>query len=437
MQTQLVFIKCRDTSHIEQTIQTGSVYSIIIIKTVSNNLTLITMFDLLCQHSIFHTLPLKHKLSSNVYLKDILESDVNPIVSRDIGSAYDSATIKTKHALGNKNSYGNDSSHDKLEELLASSYYDLNYNLYETYNYFAIEGHSADDVQRNFMTHRNYGGCLNDAVWLVVSRQKDVCNNWEPAEALTIPQIRYSVNETNNGLFFLDGLYSDESQSDITDTMVIYINSNNCDSSITANVLHYDDTDECRLGTGYGSDGSNAQGPICCTGYQSCRYVSNLRTFVSDSAVSNKANNVAVDCDLITAVNGGNIIMSVSDVGDGASIISTTNEYDIFCNGEQSCLNTDLISANNFYCFGVAACQNVGRIEYVTYVVNIYDIRKSVYDDTIVAFQYTTMNHITHSIYGSGFQVLIGSTINNVGNNVVGIGDQALYQMTIKNVTNV
>ena len=44
---------------------------------------------------------------------------------------------------------------------------------------------------------------------------------------MTIPQIRYSVKKTHNGVFFFDGLYSDGSQSDIADTMVIYINSDN------------------------------------------------------------------------------------------------------------------------------------------------------------------------------------------------------------------
>ena len=49
---------------------------------------------------------------------------------------------------------------------------------------------------------------------------------WQPAEGLTIPQIRYSTNTTANG-FYVDGSTSDTSGNDIADTFVIYLNVDN------------------------------------------------------------------------------------------------------------------------------------------------------------------------------------------------------------------
>ena len=201
---------------------------------------------------------------------------------------------------------------------------------------------------------------------------------------------------------------------------------------------------------------STSDDPICCHGYESCTNSINVTAIVVTS--SSAYDPVAIRCDgyssckqangwLLSKESGpGNIYITGRDAASPSAMIATTNEYDIFCNGYDSCHNTSILGGNNLYCNGWFSCAEVSLISNFNSVFGygFKSLERAVLEGIGVVYcavhdtcHYIRIVNVFDSVYGINQLALYNSTITNVVNNVVGMGHTVLYAATIWNVTNV
>ena len=178
---------------------------------------------------------------------------------------------------------------------------------------------------------------------------------------------------------------------------------------------------------------------ICCTAFESCYGAMNITADLDSKYSSGLDYGVAVRCDGSSScqyaksivgreINGGNIYFSGYNSGTinnlATSIVKTTNDSNIFCNGDSSCINKGIAGGNNLYCGGRKSCSSSWLIEYVS---NIYAYG---YDSASGA----SVANVYDNIYCGSVYSCSHSRINNVGGDVIGIAKYGLYNSTISNI---
>ena len=170
--------------------------------------------------------------------------------------------------------------------------------------------------------------------------------------------------------------------------------------------------------------------PICCISAYGCYNANGITSMIAlNSTVINAG--IAVRCDgyrscqdsnHIRAVNGGDIFMSGYLAGYIAVIIETTQHYDIFCSGYDSCHQSILKNANNTYCSGHRAC-------YQTFIMNISNVWMYGY---YAGFQLTIIG-LTENLYYMGDYVCFNANISSNDDNLMiqASGYKALYESSV------
>lgn len=196
---------------------------------------------------------------------------------------------------------------------------------------------------------------------------------------------------------------------------------------------------------------------VCCTAYEGCRLATDILINLTNTEPHLYSASV-IRCDGgyscnsvnsgIDAMNGGNMYFTGYWSAAYGDHITTTQDYDIFCTGDSSCLGVGTIqNAQNLYCLGVSSCYNVDTIENIKQSVWSYgsqttrfaiirNVGLNVYCGAYYSCASTYIVNVTNSIHGTGDNAIASGTVDGIGNNVIGFGDNVMRQSVIMNVVN-
>ena len=268
------------------------------------------------------------------------------------------------------------------------------------------------------------------------------------------------LSENSYGLYTASIYVNDIPMVDYNLTLInsesINIMSCNSSNNSITNAVNCDDYQACQsIASGVLS--TSDEGTICCTAANGCLQ-SNV-TSIRMTNITQYYEKAAVRCEgkescgsnNIFAPTGGDIYLSGSTSGHGSStnakeIVETTDEYNIYCGGFQSCRYRTIKGAKNVYVLGWQAAdsttiRNVGNI----YVIiadgmktgDVVDVTGDVVCNSIAACAHGSYSDIGGSIYGLGWLVLFETEITNVGNSVYALGYQAFKTSSVTNASNV
>ena len=213
------------------------------------------------------------------------------------------------------------------------------------------------------------------------------------------------------------------------------------------NGINCDDSYECKSSK-FALTTSN--GPICCTGSESCFQAVGMTS--NNNNNNNNNNNVAIRCDSylgcyytgdIVGNNGGDVYFTGLGAGRGSDKIETKNNNDdIICSGRQSCSEREFLNASNVYCLGYYSCTDLDSIEYIgnIYAYGYYALEGSegisnifgnIYCATYKACTETIIDGVFGNIYGTSYQVFRDSRISNVLGYLTVFAYQGLYEAKI------
>ena len=243
--------------------------------------------------------------------------------------------------------------------------------------------------------------------------------------------------------YYLPTLFNLSVSEHLDDSVTICNISTMSDSSINCDAVQ-----ECRYATSGVLD--TIEESICCTAEESCRYASDIVSgdgLRCDGYLScSNVNDIQV-----TAGSGDDIgIYFAGTQAGNAAAIQTTNNFNIYCSGMQSCNGLFVENGKNIYCLGSRSCQYLKIPSYSgiigdlfiygnegAFYMNVTNIGGSVYCSGYRSCWNTQMTTITGDIVSAGYETLRQATIQAVGHNVVGAGDRNMYEANIQDVASV
>ena len=276
--------------------------------------------------------------------------------------------------------------------------------------------------------------CDNFYVTCGLSQNNDICP-YAHSYTNTIPDL-YDGNEYYNNVTFSNEYNSfNICNSDSNGISYNCINTQGCTNSNFSNLF------------------SNMNVTLCCSAYESCYGVDNIKT-----SLINSDRNVAIRCDgedaclgisgmiLASGINtaGGNnniyfsagrttsstdgvaTISAISSIAGNSSNNNNT-KYDIYCNGVRSCNYQYITHVKNVFCLSYFSCY------YVTIDGNVNNV--FMYSD--VSGRYATISNISGNVYCAPKESCRQSTISNIQDSLHARGYYALGQSQISNVSNV
>ena len=195
---------------------------------------------------------------------------------------------------------------------------------------------------------------------------------------------------------------------------------------------------------------------ICCSAYRSCRFSSTTLTVnVSSMDISEKfADMIDIYCGGHRSCRSGTskiVIQSDNNDNYNSNISQSFATFDVFCDGYNSCKNSNLFNGNNLFCRGSYSCDEaiIDSIDNVFAFGNdaivdatVSNISGNIYCLGYKSCEYSSLFAISGNIYALAEEALYNVTINNtlcntISNNLYIIGYQSCYQSKITNVQSI